>query len=61
MDVEPDEDIEQIAIATRDLALGLEKPPPGEDDDDDEDGADIQDPGEWSAEQRFKVDRDRLS
>lgn len=61
MDVEPDEDIELIAIATRELALGLEKPPPGEDDDDDEDGAEIQDPGEWSAEQRFKVDSDRLS
>lgn len=61
MDVEPNEDIEQIAIATWDLALGLEKPPPGEDDDDDEDGDEIQDPGEWSAEQRFKVDSDRLS
>jgi hypothetical protein len=62
MNREPDEEIEQIAIETSECALlELMRRHPGEDDDEDEDGDDIQDPGEWSAEQRFEVESDSVS
>jgi hypothetical protein len=62
MNREPDKEIEQIAIEMGDCALlELMRRHPGEDDDEDEDGDDIQDPGEWSAEQRFEVESDSVS
>jgi hypothetical protein len=60
MDRVLDEEIERIAIEMGDpalLAQGARHP--GEDDDEDEDGDEIQDPGEWSAEQRFDVESDQ--